>query len=164
MSLSSIEYFIVKQKKVLNIDNFKKIAKERDKIKAYNEKIDYQNKLLYASLNDIIYCEDISLLEETKEILSKFSLSYNYGENRGLFNEYQSNLEQLKDLFNKKLVEAFKVLDRSIGEIEKKYILEINPKKGYLNSIAKKKKLQLAKKELLKNYSQFNQIKKIVTK
>lgn len=149
---------------MLKIDNLKKIAKERDKIKTCNEKIDYQNKLLYASLNDIIYYEDISLLEETKDILSKFSLSSNYDENKGLFNEYKSNLEQLKDLFNKKLFEAFRVLDKNIGKIEKKYILEIKPKKGYLNSIAKKKKLQLAKEELSKNYSQFDQIKKLVKK
>ena len=164
MSLSSIEYFIVKQKKVLKIDNLKKIIKERDKIKTCNEKIDYQNKMLYSSLNDIVYCEDISLLEETKDILSKLSLSYNYDENKELFNEYKSNLEQLDDLFNKKLLESFMIINKNLEEIKKKYILEVNPKKGYFNSIARKKKLQLAKEKLSKNYSQFNQIKKLVKK
>jgi len=164
LSLSSIGYFIVKQKKVLKIDNLKKIVKERDKIKTCNEKIDYQNKILYSSLNDIVYCEDISVLEETKNILSKFSLSCNYDENKELFNGYKSNLEQLKDLFNKKLFEAFRILDKNIEKIEKKYILEIKPKKGYFNSIARKKKLQLAREGLSKNYSQFNQIKKLVKK
>ena len=138
--------------------------KERDKIKICNEKIDYQNKMLYSSLNDLIYYEDISLLEETKDILSKLSLSYNYDKNKELFNEYKSNLEQFKNLFNEKLFKSFMIINKNIGEIEKKYILEINQKKSYLNSIVRKKKLQLAKEELSKNYDQFNQIKKLVKK
>ena len=147
---------------MLKIDTLKKIAKERDKIKTYNENIDYQNKLLYASLNNIIYKEDISLLEETKGIISKRSLACNYDENRGLFNEYNSNLNQLKDLFNKKLDEAFRIINQNIKDIENNYVDETNPKKGYFNSVKKKKELQSAKEELSKNYSQFNQIKRLV--
>ena len=147
---------------MLKIDNLKKIAKERDKIKTYNENIDYHNKLLYASLNNIIYKEDISLFEEIKDIISKHSLACNYDENRGLFNEYDSNLQQLKDLFNNKISEAFRIINQNIKDIEDNYVDKINQKKGYFNSVKKKKELQLAKEELSKNYSQFNQIKRLV--
>lgn len=147
---------------MLKIDNLEKIAKERDKIRTYNENIDYHNKLLYASLNNIIYKEDISLFEEIKDIISKHSLICNYDENGGLFNECNSNLQQLKDLFNKKLDEAFKIINQNINNIENNYVNKINQKKGYFNSVKKKKELQLAKEELSKNYSQFNQIKRVV--
>ena len=153
---------ITRSKKVLKIDTLKKIAKERDKIKTYNENIDYQNKLLYASLNNIIYKEDISLFEEIKDIIFKHSLTCNYDENKALFNEYNSNLQQLKDLFNSKISEAFRIINQNINDIENNYVDETNPKKGYFNSVKRKKKLQSAKEEVSKNYSQFNQIKRLV--
>lgn len=147
---------------MLKIDNLKKISKERDKIKTYNEKIDYYNKLLYASLNNIIYNEDISLFEEIKDIISKHSLACNYDENIGLFNEYNSNLQQLKDLFNNKISEAFRLINQNVKDIENNYVNKINQKKGYFNSVKKRKEFLSAKKELSKNHKQFRQIKGLI--
>ena len=127
--MSSTEYSTTSLKRVLKIDNLEKIAKERDKIKTYNEKIDYYNKLLYASLNNIIYNDDISLFEEIKDIISKHSLACYYDENTGLFNEYNSNLQQFKDLFNNKISEAFRIINQNVKDIENNYINKINQKK-----------------------------------
>jgi len=147
---------------VLKIDNLEKIAKERDKIKTYNEKIDYYNKLLYASLNNIIYNDDISLFEEIKDIISKHSLACYYDENTGLFNEYNSNLQQFKDLFNNKISEAFRIINQNVKDIENNYINKINQKKSYFNSVKKRKEFLSAKEDLSKNHKQFRQIKGII--
>jgi len=133
-----------------------------DKIKTYHEKIGYYNKLLYASLNNIVYNEDISLFEEIKDIISEHSLICNYDENRGLFNEYNSNLQQLKDLFNNKISEAFRIINQNVKDIENNYVNKINQKKGYFNSVKKRKELLSAKEELLKNHKQFRQINRLV--
>ena len=147
---------------MLKIDNLEKIAKERDKIKTYNEKIDYYNKLLYASLNNIIYNDDISLFEEIKDIISKHSLACYYDENTGLFNEYNSNLQQFKDLFNNKISEAFRIINQNVKDIENNYINKINQKKSYFNSVKKRKEFLSAKEDLSKNHKQFRQIKGII--
>jgi len=160
--LSSTEYSTTSLKRVLKIDNLEKIAKERDKIKTYNEKIDYYNKLLYASLNNIIYNDDISLFEEIKDIISKHSLACYYDENTGLFNEYNSNLQQFKDLFNNKISEAFRIINQNVKDIENNYINKINQKKSYFNSVKKRKEFLSAKEDLSKNHKQFRQIKGII--
>ena len=147
---------------MLKIDNLEKIAKERDKIKTYNEKIDYYNKLLYASLNNIIYNDDISLFEEIKDIISKHSLACYYDENTGLFNEYNSNLQQFKDLFNNKISEAFRIINQNVKDIENNYVNKINQKKGYFNPVKKRKEFLSAKEDLSKNHKQFRQIKGII--
>ena len=160
--MSSTEYSTTSLKRVLKIDNLEKIAKERDKIKTYNEKIDYYNKLLYASLNNIIYNDDISLFEEIKDIISKHSLACYYDENTGLFNEYNSNLQQFKDLFNNKISEAFRIINQNVKDIENNYINKINQKKSYFNSVKKRKEFLSAKEDLSKNHKQFRQIKGII--
>ncbi|GEM_PF-3782266 len=147
---------------MLKIDNLEKISKENNKIKTGHKKIDYYNKLLYASLNNIIYDEDISLFGEVKKIISEPPLTCNYDENRKLFNEYNSNLEQLNDLFNKKLYEGFRIINQNIKYIEDNYVNKINQKKGYFNSVKKKKELLSAKEELSKNHRQFIQIEGLV--
>ncbi len=144
---------------MLKIDNLEKIAKERDKIQDNYEKIDYYNKLLYASLNNIIYEDDISLFEEIKDIVFKHSLKCNYDENKFLFNEYSLNLGLLKGLFNKKINEAFRIISQNIVEIENNYVNKISQKKGYFNSVKKKKELLSAKEKLSKKQKQFRKIK-----
>ena len=162
--MSSTEYSTTSLKRVLKIDNLEKIAKERDKIKTYNEKIDYYNKLLYASLNNIIYNDDISLFEEIKDIISKHSLACYYDENTGLFNEYNSNLQQLNDLFNNKISEAFRIINQNVKDIENNYVNKINQKKGYFNPVKKRKEFLSAKEDLSKNHKQFRQIKGLIEK
>ena len=149
---------------MLKINNLEKISKERDKIKTYHKKIDYYNKLLYASLNNIIYNEDISLFEEIKDIISKHSLACHYDENIGLFNEYNSNLQQLNDLFNNKISEAFRIINQNVKDIENNYINKINQKKSYFNSVKKRKEFLSAKEDLSKNHKQFRQIKGLIEK
>ena len=149
---------------MLKINNLEKISKERDKIKTYHKKIDYYNKLLYASLNNIIYNDDISLFEEIKDIISKHSLACYYDENTGLFNEYNSNLQQLNDLFNNKISEAFRIINQNVKDIENNYVNKINQKKGYFNPVKKRKEFLSAKEDLSKNHKQFRQIKGLIEK
>lgn len=140
----------------------KEIVYERDKIGLDIENLDNYNVALEAAFQDNVFEEDISLLYDVKKVMSDSLKSAFYPENRAILEEYKSHLQQLKELFDKKVIDGIKIINKSSFDMEEKHNLNDNSKKDYLGSFVRKKKFESAKRELSEYHNQFNKIKELI--
>lgn len=106
--------------------------------------------------------KELYLLRDVKKNISIDLQSPVYVENKEVFDGYKSCLKDLNELFNKKVAKCMEIIRKNILDVERKYNLNDNNKKGYFAPFIRKKKFESAKKELSEYRNQFNKIKKII--
>ncbi|MBU1205187.1 MAG: hypothetical protein KKE93_04745 [Nanoarchaeota archaeon] len=156
------EVWMLKKTVESKIKTFEDIIYERYQINSYIKKVNQHNSVLEAAFQDQVFEEDISLLCDVKKIISTNLESSVYPENKAILEEYKSHLQQLKELFDKKVINGIKIINKSSFDMEEKHNLNDNSKKGYLGSFVRKKKFESAKKELSEYRNQFNKIKELI--
>jgi len=106
--------------------------------------------------------EEIYLLYDIKKNISTNLQSPVYSENKVIFEEYKSHIQDLRNLFNKKAVKGMEIIRKNMFDLEKKYNLNDNNKKSYFAPFIRERKFESAKKELSEYRNQFNKIKEII--
>ena len=109
-----------------------------------------------------VSAEEIFLLYDIKKSISTNLQLAVYTKSKDIPDNYQSYLQQLKDLFDEKLAHGIRIISRNISNIEREYNLDDCRKKGYFGFFVRKKRLESAKKELLAYHGQFNKIKELI--
>ena len=106
--------------------------------------------------------EEIYFLRDIKKNISTNLQSPVYVENKEVFDGYKSYLKDFNDLFNKKAAKGIEIIRKNMLDVEKKYNLNEDNKKGYFAPFVRKKKFESLQKELFEYYNQFNEIKEII--